>query len=265
MHSIRYIFAALFGLLAASCATVQDSPTPAARQFLAPSGKLRVALLEGSPVHVVGNLATGEAKGVGHDLGKELAARLGVPFEPVAYKAVGPMLNGAKSGQWDVAFIGVSPERRQFLAFTGKHMELEIGYLVPPGSPIASLGDVDRTGIRVAVVEKGSPDVFLTGALSNATLVRASTLAASLDLVRSGKAEAFAGLKANLYDVSSRQMPGSRLLDGKPGSEEQALAMPKGRDPAATYASAFIEQAKSQGLVQAAIDRVQLRGAVVAP
>jgi len=63
----------------------------------------------------------------------------------------------------------------------------------------------------------------------------------------------------------SRQLPGSRVLDGRPGSETQAMLLPKGRDAAMVYARKFVEEAKSEALVKAAIERAGLRGAVVAP
>jgi len=204
-------------------------------------------------------------KGVGHDLGKELAARLGVPFEPVLYPAVGPFLDGAKAGAWDVAFVGVNPERGKFLDFTGNHLEIDFGYLVLSGSSISAIGDVDQPGVRVAVVERGSPDVFLTRALKRAAVVRATGLAGAVELVKSGKVDVLAAVKPNLYELSAR-WPGSRMLEGRPGSEEQAMAMPKGRGAlAAAYARKSIEDAKAGGLVKAAIDRAGLRGAVVAP
>jgi polar amino acid transport system substrate-binding protein len=57
---------------------------------------------------------------------------------------------------------------------------------------------------------------------------------------------------------------GSRVLDGRPGIDPHAMAMPKGRDPAVAYARRFIEEAKADGLVKAAIERAGMRGAAVA-
>ena len=265
MSCARIAVAALCVFVVAACASMRSGPGPEVRQSLAPSGKLRVGLLNGSAVHVVRDPASGEMKGVGHDLGKDLAARLGVPFEPVLYSAPGPFLDGAKSGAWDIAFVGVSPERGKFLDFTGNHMEIDFGYLVPAGSAISTVGNVDRPSVRIASVERASPDVFLTATLKSATLVRASTLPGALELVKSGKADVLVAQKANLYDVSA-QLPGSRVLDGRPGAEDQAMALPKGRSSGAlAYARRFIEDAKADGLVKAAIDRAGLRGAVVAP
>ena len=203
-------------------------------------------------------------KGVAYDLGKELAARIGVPFEPVLYPSVGALLDGGKSGAWDIAFVGFSAARAKEWDFTALHMQMEFGYLVPVGSSISTMADVDRPGIRVAVQEKSQPDVFISGMLKNAVVVRASSLAGTLETLKSGSADAIFSIKPSLFEVSS-QLPGSRVLDGRAGVDPHALVMPKGRTAGLTYARQFIEDAKAEGRVQTAIDRAGMRGAVVAP
>jgi putative ABC transport system substrate-binding protein len=42
------------------------------------------------------------------------------------------------------------------------------------------------------------------------------------------------------YLEISSQLPGSRVLDGRPGIDPHAMALPKGRDPAVAYARKFI-------------------------
>ena len=71
-------------------------------------------------------------------------------------------------------------------------------------------------------------------------------------------------IKPILFEMSN-QLPGSRVLDGRPGIDPHAMAMPKGRDLGVAYARRFIEDAKGEGLVKAAIERAGLRGVVVAP
>ena len=264
MSSRALFLAALTGLALIGCASIGTAPTSEARQALAPTGKLRVALQLGSPHNVVRDSTSGQMKGVGFDLGNELARRMGVAFEPVLYPSVGALLDAGKSGAWDVAFVGFSPARAKEWDFTALHMEMEFGYLVPANSSIATLADVDRPGIRVAVQEKSQPDVFVSRALKNAEVVRASSLAATLELLKSGKADAIFSIKPSLFEASN-QLPGSRVLDGRSGVDPHAMAMPKGRDAGVAYARRFIENAKSEGLVKAAIERAGMRGAVVAP
>jgi polar amino acid transport system substrate-binding protein len=259
----RWRMVAILGLLVIGCAHIHTAPTPEARQALAPAGKLRVALQLGSPHNVIRDSVSGEMKGVGFDLGKELARRLGVPFEPVLYPSVGALLDSGKAGAWDVAFIGFSPARAKEWDFTALHLEIEFGYLIPGGSSISTMADVDQPGIRVAVQGKSQPDTFLSGAVKNAVVVRASSLADTLELLKSGSADAIFNIKPSLFEASNH-LPGSRVLDGRSGIDPHAMAMPKGRELGVAYARQFIEDAKSEGLVKAAMERVGMRGAVVA-
>src|SRR5437660_1730033 len=164
MRTARWLISAVAGLMLAGCAGLITPPTPEVRQALAPTGPLRVGLQLGSPHNVIRS-ATGEMRGVGFDLGKELARRMGVPFEPVLYPSVGALLEGGKSGAWDVAFVGFSPERAKEWDFSALHLEVEFGYLIPGGSSISTMADMNRPGIRVAVQEKSGPDIFFSRTL----------------------------------------------------------------------------------------------------
>ena len=188
----------------------------------------------------------------------------GVPFEPVLYPSVGALLDAGKSGAWDVAFVGFSPARAKEWDFTALHLEIEFGYLIPGGSSISTMADVDRPGIRVAVQEKSGPDSFFSRTLKNAVVIRAPSNPGALEALKSGRADVMASIKPILFEMSN-QLPGSRVLDGRPGIDPHAMAMPKGRDLGVAYARQFIEDAKSEGLVKAAIERAGIRGAVVAP
>ena len=264
MKAMLAIALAACALVSGGCATLPASPTAEVRQAIAPTGKLRVALFATNAVHVIKDPATGQMKGVGHDLGRELAERLGVPFEPVLYTEFGSLLDGAKSNAWDVAFMGITDERLQFLEFTGRHVSTEIGFLVPPGSAIGSTQDVDRSGVRVAAIARGTPDVEMTRRLRNAAVVRVQSAPAALELLQSGKVEAYAALKPVVLGLAAKN-PGARVLDA-PGTDDAAMALPKGRGPAAmAYARSFIAEAKRDGKVAQAIERAGLKGVVVAP
>src|SRR5688500_5582774 len=170
MRTAHWLMTAILGLLVIGCASVGTGPTAEARQALAPTGKLRVGLQLGSPHNVIRDSTSGEMKGVGFDLGRELAQRMGVPFEPVLYPSVGALLDGGKAGAWDVAFVGFSPARATEWNFTPLHLEVEFGYLIPGGSSISTMADVDRAGIRVAVQEKSGPDSFFSRTLKTAAV-----------------------------------------------------------------------------------------------
>ena len=272
MRATYWLMTAVLGLPIAGCggtdtAPSSSSPAPTtieARQALAPTGKLRVALQLANPLNVTQATPSPEMTGVGFDLGKELAQRLGVSFEPVFYPSVGALLDSSQSAAWDVAFVGFSAARAQQWDFTALHVEVDFGYLIPAGSSISTMDQVDRPGVRIAVQQNSGPDAFFTGTLRNAVVIRAASNPAALEAVTSRAADVMGSIKPVLFELSS-QLPGSRVLDGRPGIDPHAMAMPKGRgDPALTYARQFIENAKAEGRVQAAIDRAGINGVVVA-
>lgn len=264
MRALRWLTLAIVAWLLVGCAALQTDSLSEAKTALAPTGKLRVGLYSGNPLSVLRDPASQEMKGVAYDLGKEMARRLQVPFEPVVYPSVGALIDGMKTGQWDITFVLYSPAYEKQVDYTPPYMEVELGYLVPKDSRIATIDAIDRPGVRVAVPEKGQGDVILTGSLKQATLVRSQGLAAGLDLVKSGNADAFAAIKSSLHEMSAR-LPGSRVLDGRFASERVAMAIPKGRDAGLAFARRFIEDVKASGQVKAAVERSGARGVVVAP
>jgi polar amino acid transport system substrate-binding protein len=264
MRAAPWIVAALTGFLFSGCAGTSTVPTAETRQALAPTAQLRVAFLLG-PLYATKDPATGELKGVAIDLGRELARRMGVPFRPVAYSNPAAVIAGAKSGEWDVALMGINAERAAAVDFSAPYMEVEQGYLIRSGLPIATASEVDRAPIRVAVVEKTGADVFLSSTVKSATLVRAQSVADLYALFDSGKADVIAATKTSLL-AEAQKRPGSRVLEGRILVEPVGMSVPKGRNAsAAAYVGDFVEAAKAEGLVKAAIEAAALRGVVVAP
>lgn len=171
MRAVHWFVAAMFGFFISGCTSIQTAPSPETRQALAPTGKLRVAFLAG-PIYALEDPASGELKGVAVDLGNELARRLGVPFQPVVYPNPGAIIAAAKAGEWDVALTGINAERAAAMDFSAPYMEVEQTYLIRGGAPVTAAADIWQAGVRVGVLEKGGADVFLSGRLTNATLVR---------------------------------------------------------------------------------------------
>ena len=264
MSFTRFAAILLVTLHVAACAVAPSDPGDGVRRALAPTGKLRVGLIS-VPVHALRDPYSGELRGVSHDLGRELAARLGLAFEPIVYPNPTAYLAAGQAGGWDIGSLGVAPERQALFDFAQPHLEVDYGYLVPADTRVASVSEADRPGVRVATVDRSASDLTLTRHLKRAAIVRGRDLSALIDLVMMGDADVIAAQKSNLYDIAPR-VPGGRVLDGRPGSEEQALAIPKGRDASGlAYVRGFIQDAKNRGLVQRAIDRAGVRGARVPP
>jgi polar amino acid transport system substrate-binding protein len=264
MRTTHWFIASILGFLLSGCAATPTISTTETRQALAPTGQLRVAFLSGA-LYATKDAATGELKGVAVDLGRELARRVGVPFQPALYPNPAAIVAGAKSGEWDVALMGINAERAGAMDFSAPYMEVEQGYLVGAGLPITTISDADKAGIRIGVVEKGGADGFLSGKLKNATLVRARAVADLFALLDSGKADVIAATKTSLF-AEAQKRAGSRVLDGRILVEPIGMGVAKGRDPAAAaYVGSFVEEAKAKGLVKSAIEGAGLRGVAVAP
>src|SRR5256884_3691623 len=137
-------------LLLSSCATAPDVSL-AARSELAPTGKLRVGINVQNFLLVNKVRTGGEYSGIAVDLGRELGRRLGVPVELVAFDTAGKLADAVKAGAWDVAFLGNEPTRASEIAFSAAYLEIDAGYLVPAGSAIRAIAEVDREGVRIAV------------------------------------------------------------------------------------------------------------------
>lgn len=268
LHASRFEAGRVATLLVAitfltACATAPTAP-PAARSELAPTGKLRVALLTLNPSYVTKDGAASEMQGIAVDLGRELARQLGVPFEPVRYPAVGRLLDGAKSGTWDVAFLGFEPARTAYMDFTAAYAQVGSSYMVPAGSSIRSIGDVDRPGLRIGVAQRSAQDVLLTRSIKQAQVMRLPATRDGVQLLASGKLDALMANRIVLFE-EIKSLPGSRILDGSVLDVGQSLGIAKGRPAGTAFAKTFIEYAKSSGLVQQAIDRAGMRGMNVAP
>jgi polar amino acid transport system substrate-binding protein len=263
MRALHWLLMAGLAMTLAACASAPKEPTRDEKQALAPAGSLRVAFLATTPIHAIRDPQSGEFKGPAVDLGKEIARRIDARFEPVAYTSFAPILAGANSGEWDIAMMGTSEERAKLVDFTAPYMVVEFGYLLPASSAIAAARDVDNPNVRIATLEKSSPDAHLSRTIRQATLVRFPTIASMVEALEAGKVEAVYATRAAML-AQSAKTPGSRVLADR-GGEEAAIAVPKGRNAGADYARKFVEAAKSDGLIQAAIERAGLRGVVVAP
>ena len=147
------------------------APSAAARTELTPTGKLRVGL-NMSNFLLTAKDAAGAPIGLAPDLGRELGKRLGVEVELVPYPNPGALADDANKGKWDVGFLGAEPQRANEIDFTAAYVEIEATYLLPPGSTIKSIAEVDTKGKRIAVPERSAYELYLTRSLKNAELVR---------------------------------------------------------------------------------------------
>jgi polar amino acid transport system substrate-binding protein len=238
--------------------------SPDTQRDLAPTGKLRVGLNYGNFLLVLRDKPDGTPQGIAPDLARELAKRLEMGVEFVKFEAAGKLADGVKSGAWDVAFLGNEPQRAAEIAFSPAYLEIPVTYLVPAGSPIQGLADVDKKGVRIAVADKSAYHLFMMRELKSAELVSADGIDGSYKLFIDSKLDALAGLKPRLL-TDQQKNPGSRILEGQLTTVQQSIGVPKSHEAAARYLKEFAEEMKKSGFVAEAIARHKVPGVTVAP
>jgi polar amino acid transport system substrate-binding protein len=262
MARIRALLAALLFCLSGTAAA---GPPPEVVASLAPSGRLRAAINYGNPVLAQKDPSDGQPRGVSVDLARELARRLGVPLDFVTFDGAGKVFDALKTQSWDLAFLAIDPVRAAEIDFSPPYVVIEGTYLVAADSPLRTIEDLDRSGIRIAVGRGSAYDLYLSRSLKSAEIVRAPTSAEAIALFRTGKLDAVAGVRQPLI-AAAKSDPALRVIPGRFMAIEQALGTPRGRSPGARYLREFIEEMKASGFVAGALAASgQTDAAVAAP
>jgi polar amino acid transport system substrate-binding protein len=238
--------------LVALCAVMLSGQSAMTRDQLLPTGKLRVGINAGNPLTRV----------VGKEIARELAIRLRAEAVFIEYPSPGAVADGVGK-QWDIAFIAADPDREGAIAFTQPYVELDAAYLVAAASPIRSLADIDRRGVRIATGPTSAYTLVLKRELMQAELVFLGPDEA-VNALAAGTVQAMAGLR---FDLDSRAAadPRVRVLPETFARAQQAVALPKANAAALTYVTEFLAESKRRGTIAAAIARTGLTGATVVP
>jgi len=237
---------------------------PAVIAELAPAGVLRAGINMSNFLLVTDKATNGDPVGVSPDMAAEIARRLGVDLVLVPYPHPGALADAAERGEWDIGNIGAEPQRAQTIAFSAAYCEIEATYLVPEGSAIGTVSDVDRPGVRIATKDRAAYSLWLENHLEQASLVLTETIDASFDVFVDQGLEALAGLRPRLLSDLKR-LPGARLLEGKFSSVQQAVGTPRKNGLAAVWLAGVVEELKASGFVAEAIARHEVQGLSVAP
>lgn len=235
-----------------------------ARAELAPTGVLRAGINLSNFLLVTGRTEKSEPVGVAPDMAREIAASLGVPVTYVSFKSPGELADQVNNNVWDIGLIGAEPQRAASISFTAAYVEIEATYMVPKGSPIKSIADVDKPGVRIAVSARSAYGLWLENNIKHATLLPVSGLDAAFNKFVDEKLDVLAGLRPGLLkDIE--KAPDMTILDGKFSAVQQAVGTPKPNTAGATYLANFVENAKRSGLVASLIERHKVKGLSVAP
>jgi polar amino acid transport system substrate-binding protein len=232
---------------------------------LAPTGVLRAAINMGNFLLVTGKDPSGDPSGVSPDIAAAIAARLGVPVKYLPYARPGEIADDAEKGLWDIGNIGAEPQRAAVINFTAAYCEIEATYLVPAGSPIRGVGEVDRPGKSIAVTARSAYGLWLENNIKQAKLVQFDSADAAVKAFVDKKMDAYAGLRPALVGLAEK-LPGSRILDGQFSAVQQAVGTPKKNTAGFAFLRDFVEEAKRSGVVASLIERHGVTGRLsVAP
>ena len=113
------------------------------RAELAPKGVLRAGINLSNFLLVTGRTAAGEPEGVSPSLAAEIARRLDVAIEYVVFKNPGELADAATEDLWDIGLIGAEPARAEHIRFTVAYAEIEATFMVPSGSTIKRIDEVE--------------------------------------------------------------------------------------------------------------------------
>lgn len=232
---------------------------------LAPTGRLRAGINMGNFLLVNGRTESGDPMGVSPSMAQAIAARLGVPYQPVPFARPSEVADAAGTDTWDIALIGAEPQRAAKISFTAAYCEIEATYLVPAGSAINSIDQVDRPGVRIAVSAGAAYALWLERNIKQAELVQIpGGGGTAFQTFIDQKMEVFAGLRPGLI-TDVQKLPGARILEGQFAAVQQAIGTAKENEAAFAFLRDFVEEAKASGLVAKFIEQHKVQGLSVAP
>ena len=221
---------------------------------LAPRGVLHGGIVE-APVasaFFAERGADGAPRGVTVDLLRGFAAMAGLPLELHVFSNSGQATDAVADGVCDVAFMPMDAERAKKVEFGPAYYAIESTYLVPAGSSIRSIDEVNRPGVRIVAIANTTT---MRSARRTAPLASVEEVA-GVDLMTAmaakGEGDAFA-LSADSFATLLPKLPGARVLPGNFQETGIGVAVPKDRPAALIVATALLNEAKSSGLVGQAL------------
>jgi len=227
---------------------------------IAPTGKLRVAIAISAAGGAFWSTKTesGGYAGVPVDLGKEMAAELGVPVDYVVFQNSGQITDSASKGGWDISWLPKDPERETKMSFGPVYEVADATYIVKPGSSVTNFRTLDQPGIKVAAVNNTTTMRGAIAHLKNADVTGYQTYDEIFGLLKSGEIDAFA-LSRDQLNKMALKIPGTRVLDETFKQTTTAVAVPLNHPLALAFATRFMTDATSNGTLRKAYDNNGLK------
>lgn len=231
---------------------------------IVPTGTLRMGI-NGANATLYAPAADGSASGIAADLGKFIAARLGVPFEALVYSGAATYTASFGKGDWDIIVTGRNPLAATLVDFMPDVILIDYVFLAAPGRIFADAGKIDLPGVKIGVPRNASADAILSPRLKFAELVRLpGDIDTAVALLREGNIDLYASGTDSLQRVASH-VPGSTII-GTFETIAFAVSTAKGWSTAAKdRLTGLVNEAKAAGIVQKAIGASGRDGVRAAP
>jgi polar amino acid transport system substrate-binding protein len=247
-------------LVLAAMMIAMPAHADALKDEIAPTGKLRVAIAISPAGGAFWSTRTesGGYAGVPVDLGREMAAQLGVPVEYVVHNNSGQIVDAVSKGTWDVTFLPKDPEREARMSFGPIYEVADATYIVKPGSTVTNFATLDQPGVKVAAVNNTTTMRGAIAHLKNAKVTGYQTYDEIFGLLRNGEIDAFA-LSRDQLNAMATKIPGTRVLDETFKQTVTAVAVPLNHPLAMAFAARFLTEAISNGTLRKAFDNSGLK------
>jgi polar amino acid transport system substrate-binding protein len=218
-----------------------------------------MGLYKGTPTSVLDLDGPGQARGIGYELGKNLAAQLEVGYDPVVFEKNADVLAAIKSGSVDLVFTNASPDRAKYIQFSKTVIKIEKGFLMSPHSKIGSLSEINRRNVKIGYSVGSNSQSELPSLIPNANLVPTQSTKHAIALLKSGELDGFSTNKAILYEMAA-SIPKSRVLPAVIGYEYLALGTPRARTIPDSLLNDFVDRMESTGKLKEIIQRSGIQG-----
>ncbi|WP_316196443.1 transporter substrate-binding domain-containing protein [Bradyrhizobium sp. SZCCHNS3053] len=222
------------------------------KEEIAPTGKLRVAVAVGPAGGAFWCVKSDNGySGVPVELGKAMAAQVGVPVEFVEHPNSNAIIDEAAQGAWDVAFMPKDAERATKVSFGPVYDSVETTFIIRAGLDVANIAALDQAGTEVAAI---NDTTVLRGAkafLKKATVTGFKSYEEVYALLSAGEIDALA-LARDQLNLIAKQISGTKVLAETFKKTDTAVAVPLKHPQSLAFVTKFMTDSKANGLLKKA-------------
>ncbi len=212
--------------LAVAAATFGSAATAATLQEIKDKGVIRIAVANEIPYGFVD--PTGEAKGAGPDVAKQIVKALGIKEIKWVTTGFSSLIPGLKADQFDMvaAEMAILPQRCQQVAFSEPNSSYGEGLLVAKGNPdnLHKYEDFAKSDKKIAIMAGADQlEMMQKLGVDDGRMVTISNNADAISTVSTGRAAAYAATSLTVSELagkSDKVEPAANfedpVIDGKP-------------------------------------------------